>query len=159
MPLGMERRLIPSSSISASSFLNKWLLSWSPDLARLHQEGRANAWRPKVSVHPSYYLSTYLRVCLSILNHCMLFLERVKVNFLSTLRVFYKPIVRVFPQSCLSVKVSRSLHCLTLCTVFNLSLFYFLFELHREPSAVSQVDLRVRVIKSAALFHMEFCSA
>ncbi len=65
MPLGMERRLIPSSSISASSFLNKWLLSWSPDLARLHQEGRANAWRPKVSVHPSYYLSTYLRVCLS----------------------------------------------------------------------------------------------
>ncbi|XP_048043912.1 coagulation factor VIII [Megalobrama amblycephala] len=47
MPLGMERRSIPSSSISASSFLNKWLLSWSPDLARLHQEGRANAWRPK----------------------------------------------------------------------------------------------------------------
>uniref|UniRef100_A0A673K2E5 Coagulation factor VIII-like n=1 Tax=Sinocyclocheilus rhinocerous TaxID=307959 RepID=A0A673K2E5_9TELE len=49
MPLGMERRLIPSSSISASSFLNKWLLSWSPDLARLHQEGRANAWRPKTN--------------------------------------------------------------------------------------------------------------
>ncbi|ROL41106.1 Coagulation factor VIII [Anabarilius grahami] len=49
MPLGMERRSIPSSSISASSFLNKWLLSWSPDLARLHQEGRANAWRPKTN--------------------------------------------------------------------------------------------------------------
>ncbi|XP_009305924.2 coagulation factor VIII [Danio rerio] len=47
LPLGMERRSIPNSSISASSFLNKWLLSWSPDLARLHQEGRANAWRPK----------------------------------------------------------------------------------------------------------------
>ncbi|XDV37758.1 hypothetical protein PO909_007314 [Leuciscus waleckii] len=49
MPLGMERRLIPSTSISASSFLNKWLLYWTPDLARLHQEGRANAWRPKTN--------------------------------------------------------------------------------------------------------------
>uniref|UniRef100_A0A672NNC6 Coagulation factor VIII-like n=1 Tax=Sinocyclocheilus grahami TaxID=75366 RepID=A0A672NNC6_SINGR len=49
MPLGMERRLIPSSSISASSFLNKWLESRSPDLARLHQEGQANAWRPKTN--------------------------------------------------------------------------------------------------------------
>ncbi|KAG1934570.1 coagulation factor VIII [Pimephales promelas] len=48
MPLGMERT-IPSTSISASSFLNKWLLSWSPDLARLHKEGRANAWRPKTN--------------------------------------------------------------------------------------------------------------
>ncbi|XP_042593889.1 coagulation factor VIII-like [Cyprinus carpio] len=55
MPLGMERRLIPSSSISASSFLNKWLLSWSPDLARLHQEGRANAWRPKTN-NPNEWL-------------------------------------------------------------------------------------------------------
>nr|XP_055033767.1 coagulation factor VIII [Misgurnus anguillicaudatus] len=49
MPLGMQRQLIPSSSITASSFLNKWLLSWSPDLARLNQEGRANAWRPKTN--------------------------------------------------------------------------------------------------------------
>ncbi len=96
-----------------------------------------------LSIHPTIYPPIYVSVCL---NLCMLFLERAKVNFLSTLRVFYKPIVRVFPQSCLSVKVSRSLHCLTLCTVFKLSLLYFLFELHREPSAVSQVDLRVRVI-------------
>ncbi|XP_067314180.1 coagulation factor VIII [Pseudorasbora parva] len=49
MPLGMERGIIPSSSISASSFLKTWLLSWSPDLARLHLEGRANAWRPKTN--------------------------------------------------------------------------------------------------------------
>ncbi|XP_052005616.1 coagulation factor VIII-like [Xyrauchen texanus] len=49
LPLGMQRGWIPSSNISASSFLNKWLLSWSPDLARLHQKGRANAWRPKTS--------------------------------------------------------------------------------------------------------------
>ncbi|TRY93962.1 hypothetical protein DNTS_021117 [Danionella cerebrum] len=48
-PLGMERRLIPSSSISASSFFNKWMLSWSPELARLNQQGRANAWRPKTN--------------------------------------------------------------------------------------------------------------
>ncbi|XP_030622577.1 coagulation factor VIII [Chanos chanos] len=49
MPLGMERRLIPNKRISASSFLKTWLLSWSPDLARLNQEGRANAWRPKTN--------------------------------------------------------------------------------------------------------------
>ncbi|XP_051513639.1 coagulation factor VIII-like [Myxocyprinus asiaticus] len=49
MPLGMQRGSIPRTSISASSFQDKWLLSWSPDLARLHQEGRANAWRPKTN--------------------------------------------------------------------------------------------------------------
>lgn len=105
MPLGMERRSIPSSSISASSFLNKWLLSWSPDLARLHQEGRANAWRPKVSI------------CLSVCA-CMACFHRVKVNFLSTLCVFSKPIVNV--SSALSV-----LHCLNPLMVLKLLLFLF----------------------------------
>lgn len=60
MPLGMERRLISSTSISASSFLNKWLLSWSPDLARLHQEGRANAWRPKTNSHHEWLQVDFL---------------------------------------------------------------------------------------------------
>ncbi|XP_062875113.1 coagulation factor VIII isoform X1 [Trichomycterus rosablanca] len=46
LPLGMQRRLIPDNHITASSFLQNWRLSWTPDLARLNQEGRANAWRP-----------------------------------------------------------------------------------------------------------------
>ncbi|XP_066498216.1 coagulation factor VIII [Hoplias malabaricus] len=46
-PLGMQRKQIPNSRISASSYHQSWMLSWSPDLARLNQEGRANAWRPK----------------------------------------------------------------------------------------------------------------
>ncbi|XP_076844555.1 coagulation factor VIII [Brachyhypopomus gauderio] len=47
LPLGMQQQLIPNSRITASSFLKTWLLSWSPGLSRLNQEGRANAWRPK----------------------------------------------------------------------------------------------------------------
>ncbi|XP_068596525.1 coagulation factor VIII [Brachionichthys hirsutus] len=47
LPLGLQRGLIPDPSISASSFYSSLLLSWTPALARLHQEGRANAWRPK----------------------------------------------------------------------------------------------------------------
>nr|XP_020451699.1 coagulation factor VIII-like [Monopterus albus] len=46
LPLGL-RRLIPDSSFSASSFYSSLLHSWSPELARLHQGGSINAWRPK----------------------------------------------------------------------------------------------------------------
>ncbi|XP_035505076.1 coagulation factor VIII [Scophthalmus maximus] len=47
LPLGLQRRLIPDSSFSASTFYSSRLLwSWSPSLARLHQEGAVNAWRP-----------------------------------------------------------------------------------------------------------------
>ncbi|XP_068181094.1 coagulation factor VIII isoform X2 [Antennarius striatus] len=49
LPLGLQKGLIPDPSISASSFYSSLLLSWTPSLARLHQEGRANAWRPKNS--------------------------------------------------------------------------------------------------------------
>uniref|UniRef100_A0A8C7MX55 Coagulation factor VIII n=1 Tax=Oncorhynchus kisutch TaxID=8019 RepID=A0A8C7MX55_ONCKI len=48
-PLGLQRRLVPDSSFRASSFLQTWRLSWSPALARLRQDGSANAWRPKVN--------------------------------------------------------------------------------------------------------------
>ncbi|XP_022532238.2 coagulation factor VIII [Astyanax mexicanus] len=61
LPLGMERRLIQNSRISASSFHQNWMLSWSPDLARLKQEGRANAWRPK-SNNPHEWLQVDLEV-------------------------------------------------------------------------------------------------
>ncbi|KAI5097674.1 coagulation factor VIII [Silurus meridionalis] len=49
MPLGMQRRLIPKNSVSASTFRESWRNSWYPDLARLNQDGSANAWRPKSS--------------------------------------------------------------------------------------------------------------
>ncbi|XP_058506408.1 coagulation factor VIII [Solea solea] len=45
IPLGLQRG-IPDSSFSASSFQSSLLRKWSPYLARLHQEGGANAWRP-----------------------------------------------------------------------------------------------------------------
>uniref|UniRef100_A0A4W5QDY1 Coagulation factor VIII, procoagulant component n=1 Tax=Hucho hucho TaxID=62062 RepID=A0A4W5QDY1_9TELE len=48
-PLGLQRRLVPDSSFRASSFLQTWRLSWSPALARLRQDGSANAWRPKAN--------------------------------------------------------------------------------------------------------------
>uniref|UniRef100_A0A8C7QUA2 Coagulation factor VIII, procoagulant component n=1 Tax=Oncorhynchus mykiss TaxID=8022 RepID=A0A8C7QUA2_ONCMY len=48
-PLGLQRRLVPDSSFRASSFLQTWRLSWGPALARLHQDGSANAWRPKAN--------------------------------------------------------------------------------------------------------------
>lgn len=46
LPLGLQDRLIPDTSFSASSVHSSLLRSWSPSLARLHQEGSANAWRP-----------------------------------------------------------------------------------------------------------------
>lgn len=51
LPLGLQRKQIPDSSLSASSFHSSLLRSWSPSLARLHQEGSANAWRPKVNAY------------------------------------------------------------------------------------------------------------
>ncbi|KAL6117574.1 f8 [Pungitius sinensis] len=47
LPLGLQKRLIPDDSLSASSFYSSLLSSWSPSLARLHLKGRNNAWRPK----------------------------------------------------------------------------------------------------------------
>ncbi|XP_071371278.1 coagulation factor VIII [Centroberyx affinis] len=47
LPLGLQRRQIPDRSFSSSSFHSSLLRTWRPELARLHQEGSANAWRPK----------------------------------------------------------------------------------------------------------------
>ncbi|XP_015240136.1 PREDICTED: coagulation factor VIII-like [Cyprinodon variegatus] len=47
LPLGLEKGLIPDSSLNASSFYWSFMRSWRPSLARLHQSGGANAWRPK----------------------------------------------------------------------------------------------------------------
>ncbi|KAM9356695.1 coagulation factor VIII [Symphorus nematophorus] len=47
LPLGLQNRLIPDSNFSASSSYSSMLRRWPPELARLHQEGNTNAWRPK----------------------------------------------------------------------------------------------------------------
>uniref|UniRef100_A0A8C8DX86 Coagulation factor VIII, procoagulant component n=1 Tax=Oryzias sinensis TaxID=183150 RepID=A0A8C8DX86_9TELE len=46
LPLGLKNR-IPDNNFTASSFYSSLVRSWSPSLARLHQTGGANAWRPK----------------------------------------------------------------------------------------------------------------
>ncbi|XP_039872300.1 coagulation factor VIII isoform X1 [Simochromis diagramma] len=46
LPLGLQRKSIPDGSFSASSSHSSFLRTWKPSLARLHQEGGANAWRP-----------------------------------------------------------------------------------------------------------------
>uniref|UniRef100_A0A667X4J1 Coagulation factor VIII, procoagulant component n=1 Tax=Myripristis murdjan TaxID=586833 RepID=A0A667X4J1_9TELE len=47
LPLGLQWRQIPDSSFSASSVHSSFLRVWSPTLARLHQDGSVNAWRPE----------------------------------------------------------------------------------------------------------------
>ncbi|KAM9740952.1 coagulation factor VIII [Menidia menidia] len=47
LPLGLQRGLIPDSSFDASSYYSPLMRSWKPSLARLHQSGSTNAWRPK----------------------------------------------------------------------------------------------------------------
>lgn len=49
MPLGMESKGIPDQRISASSQSSNIFSNWSPSQARLHLQGRTNAWRPKVA--------------------------------------------------------------------------------------------------------------
>ncbi|GAA6225317.1 coagulation factor VIII-like [Lates japonicus] len=46
LPLGLQRGLINDSNFDASSFQSSLFRTWRPSLARLHQEGGANAWRP-----------------------------------------------------------------------------------------------------------------
>ncbi|TSK87429.1 Coagulation factor VIII [Bagarius yarrelli] len=60
-PLGMQRRLIPDNRISASTFRQSWRNSWTPYLARLNQDGSANAWRPK-SNNPYEWLQVDFKV-------------------------------------------------------------------------------------------------
>ncbi|XP_017506438.3 coagulation factor VIII isoform X1 [Manis javanica] len=49
MPLGMENKAISDAQITASSYLNSMFATWSPSQARLHLQGRTNAWRPRVN--------------------------------------------------------------------------------------------------------------
>ncbi|XP_077000896.1 coagulation factor VIII isoform X4 [Tamandua tetradactyla] len=49
MPLGMESKTISDSQITASSYSTNMFATWSPSQARLHLQGRTNAWRPQVN--------------------------------------------------------------------------------------------------------------
>lgn len=67
LPLGMQRRLIPDNQISASTFRQSWRNSWSPGLARLNQDGSANAWRPKVLPDKLIQISIYIYAAYTVL--------------------------------------------------------------------------------------------
>ncbi|XP_073495767.1 coagulation factor VIII-like [Phyllobates terribilis] len=47
LPLGMQSGAISSYHISASTYSHSIFSSWAPNLARLNQQGRINAWRPQ----------------------------------------------------------------------------------------------------------------
>ncbi|XP_045328152.1 coagulation factor VIII isoform X1 [Leopardus geoffroyi] len=49
MPLGMESKAISDAQVTASSYLNSMFGTWSPSQARLHLQGRTNAWRPQAN--------------------------------------------------------------------------------------------------------------
>ncbi|XP_037676892.1 coagulation factor VIII [Choloepus didactylus] len=49
MPLGMESKTVSDAQITASSYFTNMFATWSPSQARLHLQGRANAWRPRVN--------------------------------------------------------------------------------------------------------------
>ncbi|KAM9180230.1 coagulation factor VIII isoform 4-T4 [Dugong dugon] len=49
MPLGMESKAISDAQITASSYFTNIFATWAPSQARLHLQGRINAWRPQVN--------------------------------------------------------------------------------------------------------------
>ncbi|XP_060038848.1 coagulation factor VIII isoform X5 [Erinaceus europaeus] len=49
MPLGMQSNAIQDAQVTASSYLHSVFAAWPPSQARLHLQGRMNAWRPQVS--------------------------------------------------------------------------------------------------------------
>nr|XP_021524500.1 coagulation factor VIII [Aotus nancymaae] len=49
MPLGMESKAISDAQVTASSYFTNIFATWSPSKARLHLQGRSNAWRPQVN--------------------------------------------------------------------------------------------------------------
>lgn len=74
LPLGLQRKSIPDGSFSASSSHSSFLRTWKPSLARLHQEGGANAWRPMVNMHTHNY--TLCKICRKLYTD--LFLINIK---------------------------------------------------------------------------------
>ena len=68
LPLVVQLKL-PDSSFVASSFYSRLLRSWKPHLARLHQSGSTNAWRPKVSSHSVMHTQKRYSTCSRNISH------------------------------------------------------------------------------------------
>ncbi|XP_054569553.1 coagulation factor VIII isoform X4 [Eptesicus fuscus] len=65
IPLGMENKAIADAQITASSYLNNMFATWSPSQARLHLQGRTNAWRPRVN-SPEEWLQVDFRKTMKV---------------------------------------------------------------------------------------------
>ncbi|XP_069922425.1 coagulation factor VIII isoform X1 [Oryctolagus cuniculus] len=65
MPLGMESKAISDSQITASSYFTNMFTTWSPSKARLHLQGKTNAWRPQVN-NPKEWLQVDLRKTMKV---------------------------------------------------------------------------------------------
>ncbi|XP_026633591.1 coagulation factor VIII isoform X5 [Microtus ochrogaster] len=65
IPLGMENKIISDTQINASSYFTNMFASWSPSQARLHLQGRTNAWRPQVN-DPKEWLQVDLQKTMKV---------------------------------------------------------------------------------------------
>nr|XP_042124833.1 coagulation factor VIII isoform X2 [Peromyscus maniculatus bairdii] len=65
IPLGMENKVISDTQITASSYFTNMFASWSPSQARLHLQGRTNAWRPQVN-DPKEWLQVDLQKTMKV---------------------------------------------------------------------------------------------
>ncbi|XP_036893723.1 coagulation factor VIII isoform X3 [Sturnira hondurensis] len=65
IPLGMESKAISDAQITASSYFNNMFAAWSPSQARLHLQGRTNAWRPQVN-NPEEWLQVDFRKTMKV---------------------------------------------------------------------------------------------
>ncbi|XP_075814703.1 coagulation factor VIII isoform X1 [Microtus pennsylvanicus] len=65
IPLGMENKVISDTQINASSYFTNMFASWSPSQARLHLQGRTNAWRPQVN-DPKEWLQVDLQKTMKV---------------------------------------------------------------------------------------------
>ncbi|ERE65386.1 coagulation factor VIII, partial [Cricetulus griseus] len=65
IPLGMENKVISDTQITASSYFTNMFASWYPSQARLHLQGRTNAWRPQVN-DPKEWLQVDLQKTMKV---------------------------------------------------------------------------------------------
>lgn len=65
IPLGMESKVISDTQITASSYFTNMFATWSPSQARLHLQGRTNAWRPQVN-DPKQWLQVDLQKTMKV---------------------------------------------------------------------------------------------
>ncbi|KAM5221720.1 coagulation factor VIII [Ctenodactylus gundi] len=61
MPLGMESKSISDAQVTASSYFTNMFATWSPAQARLHLQGRTNAWRPQINNQKEWLQVDFLK--------------------------------------------------------------------------------------------------